>query len=517
VTYEQLSYRAKRLAATLQATAVPGAVPLTAVFAYRSETAYAAVLGVLMAGHGYVPLNRTFPIDRSRVMLERSMCRSVIVDAGSEPQLETLLRSIAIPLVIICPDRADVTELAGKFPAHRFIGARELADAEQWYPIDTAADSIAYLLFTSGSTGQPKGVIVSHANVHHYLDNVTKRYGFTSNDRLSQTFDLTFDLSAHDMFVAWETGACLCCPTQKQSIKPGAFINDARLTVWFSVPSTAVFMRRLGVLKPGMYSGLRLSLFCGEALPVDIARHWALAAPNSVIENIYGPTELTIGCTAYRWDNANSPDECEQGIVPIGQPFDGMRTLIVNEQLREVEDGKDGELLMTGPQLSLGYWHDEVKTRQAFVPVPSKTDIYYRTGDRVRRPAANRPLVYLGRVDNQIKVLGHRVELGEVEAAIRQISGLEGVVALGWPTTERGAHGIEVFLEADEFDTKTLATQLKEKLPVYMLPRNFLVLRRFPLNTNGKYDRKALQLILKNTFGSDQPRTPIPHRTGDAV
>ncbi len=125
VTYEQLSYRAKRLAATLQATAVPGAVPLTAVFAYRSETAYAAVLGVLMAGHGYVPLNRTFPIDRSRVMLERSMCRSVIVDAGSEPQLETLLRSIAIPLVIICPDRADVTELAGKFPAHQFIGARE--------------------------------------------------------------------------------------------------------------------------------------------------------------------------------------------------------------------------------------------------------------------------------------------------------------------------------------------------------------------------------------------------------
>ncbi len=235
--------------------------------------------------------------------------------------------------------------------------------------------------------------MVSHANVHHYLDNVTKRYGFTSNDRLSQTFDLTFDLSAHDMFVAWETRENLCCPTQKQSIKPGAFINDARLTVWFSVPSTAVFMRRLGVLKPGMYSGLRLSLFCGEALPVDIARHWALAAPNSVIENIYGPTELTIGCTAYRWDNANSPDECEQGIVPIGQPFDGMRTLIVNEQLREVEDGKDGELLMTGPQLSLGYWHDEVKTRQAFVPVPSKTDIYYRTGDRVRRPAANRPLV----------------------------------------------------------------------------------------------------------------------------
>jgi amino acid adenylation domain-containing protein len=515
VTYEQLAYRAKRLAATLQASAVADAVPLTAVFAYRSETAYAAVLGVVMAGHGYVPLNRTFPVDRTRLMLERSMCRSMIVDTGSESQLGGVLCGIAIPLVIICPDRADVTELAAQFPAHRIIGAHQLADAEQWCPANVAADSIAYLLFTSGSTGQPKGVMVSHANVLHYVRHVMKRYGFTSNDRLSQNFDLTFDLSAHDMFVAWESGACLCCPTQKQSIKPGGFVNDARLTVWFSVPSTAVFMRRLGVLKPGMYPGLRLSLFCGEALPVEIVRHWAVAAPNSVIENIYGPTELTIGCTAYRWDNAKSSDECEQGIVPIGQPFDGMRGLIVDERLHEVKDGRDGELLMSGPQLSLGYWQDEAKTRQAFVHVAGKNGTYYRTGDRVRRSALNGPLVYLGRLDNQIKVLGQRVELGEVEAAVRQVSGLEGVVALGWPTRENRADGIEVFLEADSFDTKALMSQLKGKLPVYMLPRNVLVLRRFPVNANGKYDRKALQLILEETLGSDQPA--ISHPAGDAV
>jgi amino acid adenylation domain-containing protein len=517
VTYQQLAYLAKRLAATLQADAAPAAVPLTAVFAYRSETAYAGVLGALMAGHGYVPLNRTFPIARTRLMLERSMCQSVIVDAGSEPQLEALLCGIAIPLVIVCPDRADVTELAAKFPVHRIVGANDFAGAEQWRPVDVSVDSIAYLLFTSGSTGQPKGVMVSHANVLHYLDYVTKRYRFTSNDRVSQTFDLTFDLSAHDMFAAWESGACLCCPTQKQLIKPGAFVNDARLTVWFSVPSTAVFMRRFGVLKPGMYPGLRLSLFCGEALPVEIVRDWALAAPNSVIENIYGPTELTIACTAYRWENTKSPDECEQGIVPIGEPFDGMRALIVDEQLREVEQGRDGELLMTGPQLSLGYWQDKEKTQGAFVPITGKNGTYYRTGDRVRRPAADKPLVYLGRLDNQIKVLGHRVELGEVEAAVRQVSGLEGVVALGWPITESGADGIEVFLETESFDTKTLISQLKGKLPVYMLPHNVLVLRRFPLNANGKYDRKALQLILENTFGSDQPRVATLLPAGTAA
>jgi amino acid adenylation domain-containing protein len=517
VTYQQLAYLAKRLAATLQARAVPGAVALTAVFAYRSETAYAAVLGVLMAGHGYVPLNRTFPIDRTRLMLERSTCRSMIVDAGSEPQLEALLHSIASPLVIICPDRTDATELAAKFPAHRIVGANELADLEQWRPVNVAVDSIAYLLFTSGSTGQPKGVMVSHANVLHYLDCVTKRYGFTSNDRVSQTFDFTFDLSAHDMFVAWESGACLCCPTQKQLIKPGAFLNDARLTVWFSVPSTAVFMRRFGVLKPGMYPGLRLSLFCGEALPVEIVRHWGLAAPNSVIENIYGPTELTIACTAYRWDSTKSPGDCEQGIVPIGQPFDGMQALIVDEQLREVEHGRDGELLMTGPQLSLGYWQDGEKTRRAFVSIDGRDAIYYRTGDRVRQPAANKPLVYLGRLDNQIKVLGHRVELGEVETAVRQVSGLEGVVALGWPRTQSGADGIEVFLEADSFDAKALVTQLKKRLPLYMLPRNVRILPRLPLNTNGKYDRRALQVILENTSGTDQLQAVIPHPAGDAI
>jgi acyl-coenzyme A synthetase/AMP-(fatty) acid ligase len=169
---------------------------------------------------------------------------------------------------------------------------------------------------------------------------------------------------------------------------------------------------------------------------------------------------------------------------------------------------------MTGPQLSLGYWQDDEKTRQAFVPVAGKNGTYYRTGDRVRRPAVNRPLVYLGRLDKQIKVLGHRVELGEVEAAVRQVSGLEGVVALGWPTTESGADGIEVFLETDRFDTRALVSQLKGKLPVYMLPRHVLVLRPFPLNANGKYDRKALQLILKKIFGSDQPRAAIPHPAG---
>ncbi len=499
MSYEHLAQRAMRLATTIQTQVPEGGVPLTGVFGYRSAASYAAVLGALLAGHGYVPLNRTFPIDRTRVMLERSMCRSIIVDQGSEGQLETLLENFATPLVMIFPDRSDVQDLVAKFPAHRVISGDALSPAENWHPVEVPTNSIAYLLFTSGSTGQPKGVMVSHANVLHYVDYVSKRYEFTSEDRVSQTFDMTFDLSAHDLFVAWENGACVCCPTQKQMIKPGAFVNDARLTVWFSVPSTAVFMRRFGVLKPDMYPGLRLSLFCGEALPVEIARQWSLAAPNSVIENIYGPTELTIACTAYRWDNANSLAESEQGVVPIGEPFDGMRALIIDDQLRPVPEETDGELVMTGPQLSLGYWQDEEKTRKAFVRIPGEDATFYKTGDRVRRRSPGKPLVYLGRLDSQIKILGHRVELGEVEATVREVSGLDGVVAVGWPKTGSGADGIEVFLQTDSFDTKTLLEDLKARLPLYMVPRNVNTLSRFPLNANGKFDRGALLKTLEES------------------
>jgi amino acid adenylation domain-containing protein len=428
-------------------------------------------------------------------MLEKAMCRTLVVDKESESELSELLRGLASPMVILCPDRVDATQTSAKLPAHAIVGANELVDANRWRPPEVSQNAIAYLLFTSGSTGQPKGVIVSHANVLHYVDYITKRYGIQSHDRLSQIFELTFDLSVHDMFVSWANGACLCVPTQKQMIKPGAFINQARLTQWFSVPSTVIFMRRLGELKPGSYPHLRLSLFCGEALPVEVARAWSAAAPNSIIENIYGPTELTIGCTAYRWNKQTSPAESEQGIVPIGEPFENMEAVIVDEDLREVAIDSEGELLMTGPQLSQGYWYDEEKTKRAFVSVPGRNGVYYRTGDRVRRSAPGKPLPYLGRLDHQIKVLGHRVELGEVEAVVRNLCGVAGVVALGWPKGN-SADRIEVFLEADRLDTATLMNELKKKLPTYMTPRKIRILPRFPLNPNGKYDRRELETLL---------------------
>lgn len=497
LSYRELRLRASAMARTLERWTPKDAPPLTGVFAYRSTTAFLGVLAALSRSHGYVPLNRTFPPARTRVMLERSGCRAIIVDTESSKQLDQILEGLETPLLVILPERADVAELAQLWPKHTFVGSTELEPPQHDDVRPVAVDSIAYLLFTSGSTGLPKGVMVSHSNVRHFVDYMVRRYGITEHDRFSQTFDMTFDLSAFDMFVAWERGACVCCPAQKTLINPGHFINEAKLTVWFSVPSVGVFMKRLGMLKPNRYPRLRWSLFCGEPLPVEIAQAWAEAAPRSTLENLYGPTELTIACTLYRWDPRTSPLESEHGILPIGQCYPDMTTLVVDENLREVSVGKPGELLMAGPQVSLGYWKDPEKTAAAFVVPPGKQKIYYRTGDLVRKADRDRPMTYLGRRDHQVKVQGFRVELGEVEALLRQEAGVEVAIALGWPLLASGAGGIVAFLECTDANVVLLREKLKAKLPSYAVPRQIHLLPRLPLNSNGKVDRKALIAFLE--------------------
>jgi amino acid adenylation domain-containing protein len=497
VSYSDLQQRAFQLAATLQKYELSNQPPLTAVFGYRSVTAFAGIQAVLLRGHGYVPLNRTFPPERTKLMLERSGCRALVVDELSAAQLPRVLESLSNKLLILMPDEPDPHEFAARWPQHEFVGGNRLENGNGYVPVTGSPDDIAYLLFTSGSTGTPKGVMVSHGNVRSYLEYIVPSYGICETDKCSQTFDLTFDLSVHDMFVTWERGACLCCPSQKTLIKPGGFIVDSNLTTWFSVPSTAVFMKKLGLLKPDMYPNLRLSLFCGEGLPVDIVKAWAEAAPNSTIENLYGPTEATIACAAYRWDRNGSAQEAELGLVPIGEPFPHMEALILDDNLVQVPLGTPGELLVSGPQVALGYWRDAEKTARSFVVPPGHAKTYYRTGDRVRLPADGKPLMYLGRVDNQIKVLGHRVELGEVEAALREESGVDGAIAVGWPISPTGAAGIEAFLQTEYADISPLREKLTKRLPSYMVPRNIHLVGKIPLNSNGKFDRRALIQILE--------------------
>jgi acyl-CoA synthetase (AMP-forming)/AMP-acid ligase II len=256
------------------------------------------------------------------------------------------------------------------------------------------------------------------------------------------------------------------------------------------------------MLKPNSYPGLRWSLFCGEPLSVEVAHAWARAASASTVENLYGPTEATIACTAYRWQEEQSRAESCFGIVPIGAPLAAMTALVVDDALREVPAGGEGELLMAGPQVTAGYWREPVKTRASFVVPPGRDCIYYRTGDRVSKAGPEAPLVYRGRLDHQIKILGYRVELGEVEAAIREAARVDAVVALGWPRTASGANGIVAFVGDEDVDVDVLCRQLSARLPSYMVPRAFHLLPELPLNANGKFDRKALAASLEPTYES---------------
>jgi acyl-coenzyme A synthetase/AMP-(fatty) acid ligase len=177
-----------------------------------------------------------------------------------------------------------------------------------------------------------------------------------------------------------------------------------------------------------------------------------------------------------------------------------MNYLIVDEDLKEVAPGEEGELLMNGPQMSLGYWKDAKKTAEAFLTPPGQTETYYRTGDRVRRSGLNGPLVHLGRIDSQIKVLGHRVELGEIEAVVRKHCGSDAVVAVGWPSTSSGYGGVEIFIEGRE-KSEQLRDAVRSELPEYMVPRRFHFSDKLPRNSNGKLDRKA---ILKSLDGNNE-------------
>ncbi|MCC6830681.1 MAG: AMP-binding protein [Thermoleophilia bacterium] len=495
IAYGVLLQFAAAVAATLQQHG-ESAAGLTAVFAARSLSAYGGILGALLRGTGYVPLNPAFPAGRTREMLLRSRSREIVVDAAAAPLLPEVLHDAPPGMLVVLPEDGPEDELRAALPGHRVLGPGDLTHADAWAPRDVDPWGIAYLLFTSGSTGVPKGVVVAHRNVRAFLDVVVPRWEIDPGDRLSQMFDLTFDVSVADMFMAWEAGACVCCPSAAQVRKPGRYIRDSRLSVWYSVPSVAMFMRRFGELGPGRYPGLRLSVFAGEALPERVALDWARAAPNGILENTYGPTETTIVVTGHRW-SASPGREPVNGIVPIGTEFPGSTAFVADQDLMEVPPGEAGELLVAGPQVALGYWDDPEATARGFVVPPGRTERHYRTGDRVRRPDGHGPMAFLGRLDGQVQVLGHRVELGEVEAAIRRLTGTDEVVALGWPPTDAGVGGIVCFVAARDLDVPALRRAAADVLPDYMVPRDVRCVDALPLNANGKFDRPALLGLLE--------------------
>jgi amino acid adenylation domain-containing protein len=472
---------------------------LAALLAYRSPTSYAGILGILGAGKAYLPLNPKFPVARTREMLSLSQSSVLIVGKECHQQLVELLTGTTRAFTVILPDISDSSALSAGFPQHRFIAESEMSVSRDFsFRTEVNPRALAYLLFTSGSSGRPKGVPITQANVRAYVEYVCDRYEVTERDRFSQEFDLTFDLSVHDLFVCWERGACLFCIPGSSVMAPAKFIRENNLTMWFSVPSVIGYLERMRLLRPGAFPSLRCSLFCGEALPSSFAKLWQEAASQSIVENLYGPTETTIAISHYRWDKARSPEECQRGIVPIGWTFTGQRCTVVNDKRQVLPPLASGELCLSGSQVSSGYWHDPQKTQEKFVSLPDLDDaVWYRTGDRVKQ-AKNGCLHYLGRIDHQVKIKGFRVELQEIEAVVREACGGEHVICHAWPMMNGIAGGVVAFVSGSErFDKKKILAQCRQSLPDYMVPSNVILCDEMPLNSNGKVDRNKLVNLLE--------------------
>ena len=457
-----------------------------AILGGRSRGVYAGILASFILGKAYVPLNNDFPANRLSYILSFSCSDVLILCEESIPVFEQFAENIPSIKVLLLTQNENISFLREKHKRHKFY-ALDLDKVSAPEPVvGCNVKKLVYIMFTSGSTGNPKGVPVCEKNLTSYIDVISNKYDITSSDKLSQSFDVSFDLSVHDIFINFVSGATLCVVPKEQMFAPLKFINE---TVWFSVPSTILIMDRLRLLRPDSMPNLRLSLFCGEALPVDSALKWQKAASNSTIENLYGPTEATIAIFSHKFDVDYSYDI---STVPIGKALSNNSYLIKDNDGNIVGDNQEGMLFLSGEQVVESYFNDEVQTNKYFLKDKSgKT--WYKTGDLVVR-LESKDLIYIGREDFQLKIGGFRVELEEIESVVKNEFNLSFAVALPLNLAGNNADGIILFLELgkESFDKETIIGACKNYLPKYMVPKNVVFLKEVPLTFNGKIDRKKL-------------------------
>jgi D-alanine--poly(phosphoribitol) ligase subunit 1 len=496
LSYEQVWSRALKIACVLVAESRDE--PLIGVLAERDQGAYLATLSILAAGKGYVPLNPALPDTRLRRILAQARLKTIIVGRGQTSRVAALVSSCQDVRMLV---NLGEEEAPPAPPPMTVIQARDIAAAtpRSAHPASDAAP--AYLLFTSGSTGEPKGVAVTNANLCAYLDFACPAYGYGPEDRHSQTFELTFDLSVHDMMCAWTTGGALTPITGADLVSPARIVKREQITCWFSVPAVGLMMQRTRALRPELLRSLRVSLFCGEPLPSTLAAEWQQAAPDSIVENLYGPTETTIAFTRYRWDPNSSPPQCRHGLVPIGQEFAGLRTALVTPECLSLCGEAKGELWLAGPQVTPGYVNSAEATAARFCEHASLPGVrWYRTGDIVERDADG-VLHFVGREDDQIKFRGYRISLLEIEAALREAAATPIAVALAYPRNGHEVLGITGIVQGDPSRREVTMAGLAARLPDYMIPHRLVFLRHMPRNLAGKIDRKTILEALARDQG----------------
>ena len=438
---------------------------------------YASILGTLACGACYVPLNHDNPVERNR---------EIITDSGMKILLYTEKEDKARQLSLSSATKCQPLQ------------NRVAPQPRKLDPVDQSQDDPCYLLFTSGTTGKPKGVPIYRRNLSAFLDMMLElgRYDFTRNDRFLQMFELTFDLSVFSVLVPLSVGASFYPISGKGMayLEVADALATNEITVALMVPSVINYLQPYfdEINLPKM----KYSLFCGEALYHETLSAWAQCVPSAKIENLYGPTEATIFCLRYEWQRGESPHPQGKGIVPIGRPMEGMDAFKLDNNSLDGE----GELCLSGEQVTSGYWNNPAKTAEVFETAKDGTR-FYRTGDLCKADEAGN-FLYIGRIDSQVKIDGRRIELEEIEFHARAFCGNKQVIA-AVNTGLAGFHSILLFIESENGPKKGLREHLKKYLPDYMIPKEIITVGHFPLNSNGKTDRK----VLTKKYLQDLPHT----------
>jgi D-alanine--poly(phosphoribitol) ligase subunit 1 len=444
LSYGELGRLVRRLAF---AVAQSGDHPRVLIHLPQGASAYAAMHGVLLAGGYYSPVNLDAPAARQKLIREQFAADLTITSAALQDALD---------------------ETAGKLLIVEQIGEEEL-------PAPRPAHDLAYVIFTSGSTGMPKGVMIGRNSLVHYLSWAVPALGIGPQDRCSQHPNIGFDLSVLDIYAGLCSGAALVPLTESRDrLLPAEAVRDLKITIWISVPSVIDLMQKARQITTGHLGSLRLLFFCGEPLlPSHLASLFA-ALPDARVLNAYGPTEATVSCTQLLLTAATWQSACST-TVALGDPIPDMQLRLVGG-----EHDDEGEIVLSGPQLARGYWRSPERTAKAFRPLADAAA--YFTGDWGERQSGR--LFFRHRLDRQIKVHGHRFELGEIDAALRAAG-----VPASFTVLVDGA--IVSFVEG-RVDPKALRNELLDRLPAYGLPHDIRSIDELPRNANDKIDVQEL-------------------------
>jgi D-alanine--poly(phosphoribitol) ligase subunit 1 len=425
---------------------------------------YAAIIAIWLEGNYYVPLSPQLPAERIAQMIRQADIKTIIDSSATVNFPECLnIESKRLPLTLL-----------------------------NLQPRIISGEALAYILFTSGTTGIPKGVPITRNNLSEFIDSFF-RIGLDTDekDKWLQMFELTFDLSIFSYLVPLLQGACIYTVPQKQIKYNYIFrlFDENNLTVALMIPTVIHFLRPY--FSEINNRTLRYSLFCGESLSLEITEKWSLCVPEAEVLNVYGPSEATIFCTYYSF-NRNASNKTQNGILSIGKPMEGIHAIIVDDKNHTVKDGEKGELCLSGRQITPGYLKNDVKNKMSFFEMKFKTEFerFYKTGDLCFMDIEG-DIMFVERVDTQIKINGFRVELSEIEFRAKMYLTEMNVVALAY-RNELENMEIGLCIESKGFDIRNLTNYLKEKLPSYMVPVCIKFESVFPLNKHGKMDRQEL-------------------------